>query len=180
MVLHLPVVPEREANNVLYARKHVSILFTFRLNGFDFFRCPAGPNLRSVVEIIEGVYCIGGPDITDPRDCQVYLISAGERLALIDAGVGPSYDLLVANIRRLGFDPMKLALLVLTHAHIDHVGAASRFKEDYGPAIVAHHLDAQHLKEGDEEFTASNWYGLPPPVVRVDSCLLYTSPSPRD
>ena len=74
-------------------------------------------------EVTKDIYLIGGADITDPRDCAVYLIDLGE-LVMIDAGAGASYDEIVLNIERLGLDPAKLKAMILTHCHIDHIGGA--------------------------------------------------------
>ena len=38
-------------------------------------------------EIVEGIFMVGGPEITDSRDGCVYLVNAGE-LVLIDSGAG--------------------------------------------------------------------------------------------
>lgn len=95
----------------------------------------------------QDVYALGGPDITDPSDCCIYLINAGE-LVLIDSGVGGSYPLLIENIRRLGFDPQRLKAIIATHAHIDHIGAMARFQREYGLEIVAHQADAGAMETG--------------------------------
>ena len=42
-------------------------------------------------EIIEDIFIVGGPEITDSRDGCVYLLHLGE-LVLIDTGAGWSVD----------------------------------------------------------------------------------------
>ena len=39
-------------------------------------------------KIVDGVYLVGGQDLTDTRDCCVY--HGGSELALVDTGVGLS------------------------------------------------------------------------------------------
>ena len=56
-----------------------------------------------IKEIHDGIYLIGSSDITDSRDCCVYLLNLGE-LVLIDAGAGASVSI-IANIEKLGLDP---------------------------------------------------------------------------
>ncbi|HBE43926.1 MAG TPA: Zn-dependent hydrolase, partial [Deltaproteobacteria bacterium] len=80
--------------------------------------------------IVPHVYQIGGSDITDPRDCSIYLIDADE-LILIDTGAGASVNKIVNNIERLGLDPYRISTLILTHCHIDHIGGAHFFKSKY-------------------------------------------------
>jgi len=118
-------------------------------------------------EVTKDIYLIGGADITDPRDCAVYIIDLGE-LVMIDAGAGASYDKLVLNIEKLGLDPTKLKTMILTHCHIDHIGGAPRFREAFGCRIIMHRLDAAPVEQGDGRMTAAAWYNLRFPPIPVD------------
>lgn len=111
------------------------------------------------------VYAIGGPDITNASDCCVYLVDAGE-LVLIDSGVGSSFRQLVENIRTLGFDPRELKTLIVTHAHIDHIGALADFQRQYGVSLVAHELDAAAIESG--KGTGAEFYGVAYKPVKPD------------
>ena len=93
--------------------------------------------MRQPYQIWRDVYAIGGPDITDPEDCCVYLIDGGE-LALIDAGAGESFDTLVDNILSLGFNPENLKTVIASHAHIDHLGSLYQLRQRFGARIIAH------------------------------------------
>jgi len=118
-------------------------------------------------EIVKGIYIVGGSDITDPKDCSVYLIDAGE-LILIDAGAGASVEAITGNIARLGLDPAKITTVILTHCHIDHVGGAHVFKKQFGPRIFMHELDAGAVERGDDRMTAAHWYGVTFAPLSVD------------
>ena len=122
------------------------------------------------VTIEDGVYMIGGSELTLPEDCSVYLIDLGD-LVLIDCGAGRSYPMLVDNIKSLGLNPERLHTLVLTHCHIDHIGAAGNFRKDYGCRIAAHTLDARSIEEGDTSKTGADLYGIRFPPTRVDQVL---------
>ncbi len=122
------------------------------------------------VRIEEGVFMIGGSELTLPEDCSVYLIDLGD-LVLIDCGAGRSYSMLVYNIRSLGLNPERLHTLVLTHCHIDHIGAAGNFRKDYGCKIVAHSADARAIEEGDISMTGADLYGMQFPSTRLDQIL---------
>jgi glyoxylase-like metal-dependent hydrolase (beta-lactamase superfamily II) len=117
--------------------------------------------------VTEAIYLIGGADITDPRDCAIYLLDLGE-LVLIDAGAGPSYADIIRNIEKLGLDLTKLKSLILTHCHIDHIGGAPRFRDAFGCQIIMHHLDAEAVERGDDGMTAASWYNLRFPPMSVD------------
>ncbi|MBO4304367.1 MAG: MBL fold metallo-hydrolase [Lentisphaeria bacterium] len=53
-----------------------------------------------------------------------HLIDTGAGLIVIDPGYPESLYIVLESIRRLGFDPMKIKYIVLTHGHYDHLGAA--------------------------------------------------------
>lgn len=97
------------------------------------------------LKVCKDVYMVGGSDISHPYDCCVYLLDAGD-LVLIDAGAGMSFDRLVSNIEKLGFDPVKLKTILVTHAHIDHIGSLHRFQKEFGVRIIAHELDADAIE----------------------------------
>ena len=118
-------------------------------------------------EVTESIYQVGGADMSDPRDCAVYLIDLGE-LVLIDAGAGPSYEQIVRNIEGLGLKPNKLKTIILTHCHIDHIGGAPQFRETFGAQIIMHELDAEAVEQGDDRMTAASWYNLSFPPMLVD------------
>ena len=119
-------------------------------------------------EIINGIYLIGGPNITSSDDAAIYLIDFASDLVLIDAGAGRSSAQIVRNIEMLGFNPANISHLILTHCHIDHIGSAPFFKERYGTKILIHELDAKALETGDSLKTAANWYGTTFPPTKVD------------
>ena len=119
--------------------------------------------------IAEGIYLIGGPDISRGEDAASFIIDCGEELVMIDAGAGGSSRILQRNIEDLGLDPKKISTLILTHNHIDHIGSASYFRDRFGCIIVMHDLDADALEEGDSTRTAASCYGTflsPTPVDR--------------
>jgi len=113
---------------------------------------------RNSEEIINGIYLIGGSDMTSAEDAAVFLIDFKKTLVMIDAGAGGSFSQLVRNIEMLGFDPADLSCLILTHCHIDHIGSAPFFQKRFGTEIVIHELDADAVEKGDSFKTAANWY----------------------
>lgn len=64
-----------------------------------------------------------------------FLIETSEGLALIDTTVMETLYLLLDSIRKLGFDPKDIRKIFLTHAHMDHDGAARALKELSGANI---------------------------------------------
>jgi glyoxylase-like metal-dependent hydrolase (beta-lactamase superfamily II) len=120
-------------------------------------------------KITEGVWQVGGPEMTSPEDCCVYLVDLGAPV-LIDAGAGFDTDELLHNLELAGCRPERLQALVLTHAHIDHVGGAHILAEVYGIPVIMHELDAPVLESGDDLRSAADWYRThlrPLPVGQV-------------
>lgn len=120
--------------------------------------------------ISEGVFQVGGAQMSSPEDCCVYLVDTG-RLVLIDAGANPRPHRLIDNIEELGYSPRDISLVVLTHCHIDHVGGAHYLAEKYKLPMAIHEADAAAVEEGDTRRTAASWYGMDFPPLKVKRLL---------
>ncbi len=122
--------------------------------------------MKKPFKILDDVFVVGGPNITDPSDCFVYLIDGKEKLCLIDSGVGRSFNSLIFNLEKVGFNPQNLSLIIATHAHIDHIGGLFWFKEKWGVKILAHDLDAEAIGKG--KGVGSEFYGVADHLCNVD------------
>jgi metallo-beta-lactamase class B len=115
------------------------------------------------------VFQVAGAGYTQPDDCCAYLVhTGGEASVLIDAGLDTRPDALLANIAATGLGPERVAALVLTHCHIDHIGGAPAIRELTGCEVVAHEGDAEAIRSGDPVRTAADLYGMEPVPVEVD------------
>jgi glyoxylase-like metal-dependent hydrolase (beta-lactamase superfamily II) len=102
-----------------------------------------GRGLIMAAEIIaEGVYLIGGPNLSHPNDAASFIIDFAGELVMIDAGAGRSSKVLQKNIEDAGLNPKAISTLILTHCHIDHIGSAPYFREHFGCKLLIHDLDA--------------------------------------
>lgn len=77
------------------------------------------------------------PGITLDRFVYSYLIY-GEMITLIDTGVAGSETQIFDYIRSTGRDPSEISLLILTHSHPDHIGAARAIQQVTGCSTAAH------------------------------------------
>jgi glyoxylase-like metal-dependent hydrolase (beta-lactamase superfamily II) len=119
-------------------------------------------------KIFEGIYLVGSADLTEEKDCCVYLLEFPNELVLIDSGAGESGSLILQNVKALGLDPSRIKKLILTHCHLDHIGGANEFKSSLGLQIIAHKNCADILLRADPVLTAAKWYGLAPETIVVD------------
>jgi glyoxylase-like metal-dependent hydrolase (beta-lactamase superfamily II) len=120
----------------------------------------------------ERVYQVGGSSMSDPRDCMVYLLVTKDLdLVLIDCGAGPSFDAIVRIIESSDLDPKAIKYLVLTHGHIDHIGAASEFVKTYGCKVIAHEDDLDAIEGRNMTKTAADWYSLDYHPIKVDTII---------
>lgn len=124
--------------------------------------------MKKDLEIVQGIYIIGGPNISHSSDAAVFIIDFGGELVMIDSGAGSSYNTILENIGDLGFDPNKISTIILTHCHIDHIGSAPYFKADFNCKLIAHRLDAGPIEKGDPTLTGADLYGLNFPPTKVD------------
>lgn len=68
--------------------------------------------------------------------------------ALIDSGTDKGAEIVLANIRALGFDPRDVKALLMSHEHFDHVGGMARLQQATGARIVATPEAAEVLRSG--------------------------------
>jgi glyoxylase-like metal-dependent hydrolase (beta-lactamase superfamily II) len=77
----------------------------------------------------------GLPALSNPGDCNVYLLKGDRFDVLIDGGGGPSLSQLQANIRLAGSKPSRIREIWLTHAHSDHFIGAGLWAKRYPQTI---------------------------------------------
>jgi glyoxylase-like metal-dependent hydrolase (beta-lactamase superfamily II) len=75
-----------------------------------------------------------------------YLIEDAGGLTAVDAGFPPAWQILLSSLGTLGRPLSDLRAVVLTHAHIDHVGFAARAHEEAGATIYVHEADTPLLR----------------------------------
>jgi glyoxylase-like metal-dependent hydrolase (beta-lactamase superfamily II) len=117
--------------------------------------------------IASGIWLVGGGTLTYAGDCLCYGLDLGVPV-LIDCGCGPGWPRLQENLAEVGLDWRSLHTLVLTHGHVDHMGAAARVQRETGCRVVAHAGDVEAIQTGDSARTAADWYDLELEPMRVD------------
>ncbi len=98
------------------------------------------------VKVSEGVHWVGALDpqlrvfdIIMKADhgttYNAYLITGGDKIAVVDTVKAPFYEDFIANIRSL-VDPRDIAYVIVNHTEPDHSGSLARFLEDAPNAKV--------------------------------------------
>jgi len=83
-----------------------------------------------------------------PRFVYIYLIY-GRKICLIDSGVASSEQIILDYLNKTDKSPKDIALLILTHAHPDHIGAAKALKSISGCAVAAHAAEKTWMEDVD-------------------------------
>ena len=105
-----------------------------------------------------------------PRFVYVYMIY-GREITLIDSGVASSEKIISEYLRDTGRNPEEISLMILTHAHPDHIGAAQAIKEISGCSVAAHGADRVWIENPDQQVRdrpVPGFYSLVRGSVRVD------------
>ena len=74
------------------------------------------------------------------------LVSDDSGVMLIDAGFPGSRDDVLTSLRELGFTPGDVRAILLTHAHIDHLGSAIWFARVHQTPVYCHPGEVRHAK----------------------------------
>lgn len=74
------------------------------------------------------------------------IVADGSRVMLIDAGFPGSRDDVLASLRSLGCTPGDVSAILLTHAHIDHLGAAIWFAATHDTPVYCHAAEVAHAQ----------------------------------
>lgn len=76
------------------------------------------------------------------------LVVGPEGHTLIDSGTEAGADIVLANIRALGFDPRDVEAILTSHEHFDHVGGIAKVQAATGATIVTSREAAAVLRTG--------------------------------
>lgn len=106
---------------------------------------------QDIVELKPDIYQIrlGRPS------SHCYLIKGRPKNVLIDTGTAAGYPKLVGYLLELGLKPSDIHLIILTHEHFDHIGAAAYM---FRKSVVAAHPLAANKIELQDEFVMMDKY----------------------
>jgi hydroxyacylglutathione hydrolase len=117
----------------------------------------------SLVQADENVYQIRFKN----RAANVYLVRGSARTVLIDVGLSTNYPYLVECLNHLGCPPETIDMVVLSHEHLDHIGAAYHFNRSRA-YVAAHRLAANKIMLRDDFSMLRKMFNEPDVPINVD------------
>jgi len=89
-----------------------------------------------------------------------HVIQGPSGCVLVDAGLPGSERKIERGLTKHGLSFADIKLIVITHAHVDHAGAAAALRAATGAPIVAHEADAKHYRrEAPMSYCSTGWVG---------------------
>jgi len=126
---------------------------------------PASPNdpVLEPTKIFDNVYLVG-------RDGgEVYAITTSDGIILMDAGSPADVEpVVIAGLQKLGLDPARIKVVLVSHGHADHFGGAKYLQDHYGAHVYIGAADwdlIEHPPAGRGEKQAK---GPGPPMPKHD------------
>lgn len=116
------------------------------------------------LRIIGPLYFVG------TKGLGVFLFTTPEGHILMNTGMPSSGPMIVDSIRKLGFRPEDIKVMINGHAHIDHAGAFAYLKQQFGAQLAIMKEDVPAMESGDKgDFKYANDFVYP--EVKVDRIL---------
>jgi glyoxylase-like metal-dependent hydrolase (beta-lactamase superfamily II) len=116
----------------------------------------------SLIQAAEDVYQVRFKN----RAANAYLVRGKSRTIMIDVGLSSNYPALLECLHFLDCPPEKIDMLVLSHEHLDHIGAAYHF---HGRTIIAaHRLAANKIMLRDDFSMLRKMFNEPEVPINID------------
>ena len=93
-----------------------------------------------ITEAADGVFAVEGSAVNWT------LIAEGEALTLVDAGYPGDHDEVLASISEVGRRLSDVEAVLVTHAHIDHIGSLPRLLEQRPVPVLLSPTEARHAR----------------------------------
>jgi hydroxyacylglutathione hydrolase len=116
----------------------------------------------SLIQAAEDVYQIRFKN----RAANAYLLRGKSRTIMIDVGLSSNFPQLLQCLDHVGCPPDRIDMVILSHEHLDHVGAAYHFA---GRSIIAaHRLAANKIMLRDDFSMLRKMFNEPEVPINID------------
>jgi hydroxyacylglutathione hydrolase len=116
----------------------------------------------SLIQVREDVYQIRFKN----RAANAYLVRGKSRTLMIDVGLSSSFPHLRECLEYVDCPLNKIDMIVLSHEHLDHIGAAHHFGDR--SIVAAHRLAANKIMLRDDFAMLRKMFNEPDVPIRVD------------
>lgn len=119
------------------------------------------------VKMVGPLYFVG------TRGLSSFLFATNDGLILLNTGSPKSGPMIAASIRKLGFKPEDIKIIINGHGHSDHAGAFAYFKQLSGAQIAIMEPDVAMIEDGGKSdfHYGKDWQIMGQPPVKVDRVL---------
>jgi glyoxylase-like metal-dependent hydrolase (beta-lactamase superfamily II) len=93
-----------------------------------------------VTEAAAGVYAVQGSAVNWT------LLTDGDAVTLVDAGYPGDHDDVLASLSEIGRRLSDVEAVLVTHAHIDHIGSLPRLLEQHTMPVLTSTTEARHVR----------------------------------
>lgn len=119
------------------------------------------------VKIVGPLYFVGTTGLSS------WLFVTSEGNILLNTGTSKSGPMIVESIRKLGFRPEDIKIIINGHGHSDHAGAFAYMKKLSGAQIAVMQEDVAMIEDGGKSdfHYGKDWQIMGQPPVKVDRVL---------
>ena len=124
-------------------------------------------------EPAEPIHIVGPLYFVGTRGLGSWLFVTSEGNILLNTGTPNSGPMIVESIRKLGFKPEDIKIIINGHGHSDHAGAFAYMKKISGAQIAIMQEDVTMIEDGGKSdfHYGKDWQVMGQPPVKVDRVL---------
>jgi len=94
----------------------------------------------TVTEVADGVHFVQGKAVTWT------ILTDGDAFTLVDGGYPGDLDAVLSSIEQVGRTLDQLAAVLVTHAHVDHIGSLPRLLDGRDVPVLTSEMEARHAR----------------------------------
>jgi metallo-beta-lactamase class B len=124
-------------------------------------------------EPIDPIHIAGPLYFVGTRGLSSWLFVTSEGNILLNTGTPNSGTMIVESIKKLGFKPENIKIIINGHGHSDHAGAFAYMKQLSGAQIAIMQQDVAMVEDGGKSdfYYGKDWQVMGQPPVKVDRVL---------